>query len=264
MTGYGRAELSGAELALRVEVRSLNHRFLELSFKLPRGLAFLEPEARRLVQSRFHRGRFDVTVAVTQLVEAGLGLTGEVTLPTILKCAEVLALEDEALPNEAGALFHRAMDQALGALREMRRSEGEALHTELLRHCLALEESAELIEKRQPEILQRYHERLRTRVTELAEGLSLSEERLAMEVALLAERSDVAEELLRLRSHLSQFREHLATGGAVGRSLDFLVQEMQREVNTIGAKADDLEITRLILVAKGAVEKLREQVQNVE
>lgn len=287
MTGYGRAELSTAEMTVVVEARSSNHRFLEVSLKLPREFAPLEPEVRRLMQSRFHRGRLDVMVTAQRVGTAegrlkvdlsiaraylarlrelavGLGLPDAVTLPMVLQCPEVLTLEEEEFSDDAGSLLRAALDQALEGLQGMRRTEGEALHAELLRHLLTLEESGELIEKRLPEVLQRYQERLRSRVKELAEGLSVSEERLATEVALLAEKSDVAEELLRLRSHLAQFREQLSNGGAVGRSLDFLVQEMHREVNTIGAKANDLEVTRLVLIAKGAVEKLREQIQNVE
>ena len=203
-------------------------------------------------------------VARLRELAVGVGLPAEVTLPVILQCPGVLTLEEEALPAEAGSLFHAALDRALEALRTMRESEGEVLHAELLRHLLTLEESGELIEKRLPDALQRYQERLRGRIRQLAEGLSMSEERLAMEVALVAEKTDVSEELLRLRSHIAQFREQLSNQGSVGRSLDFLIQEMHREVNTIGAKANDLEITRLVIVAKGAVEKLREQVQNVE
>ena len=287
MTGYGRAELSTAEMAVTVEARSSNHRFLEVSLKLPREFASLEPEARRWIQSRFHRGRFDVMVSAKRLGGAEarlrvdlpiaktyvarlrelvgeLGLPDDVTLPMVLQCPGVLALEEEAFPEEAGSLLRAALDHALGGLQAMRQTEGEMLHADLMRHLLTLEESGELIEKRLPELLQHYQERLRSRIKELTEGLSMSEERLAMEVALLAEKSDVAEELLRLRSHLAQFREQLGSGGPVGRSLDFLIQEMHREVNTIGSKASDLEITRLVLVAKGELEKLREQVQNVE
>jgi len=287
MTGYGRAEVTMAETAVTVEARSSNHRFLEVSIKLPRELTSMEPEVRRLLQSRFHRGRFDLVIAARGLraadgrlrvnvpaarayvarlreLAAEVDLPGDVTLPMVLQCPDVLTAEEEPLPGEVGALFHTALDQALRALGVMRRTEGENLRAELSRHLQTLEESIETIEKRLPEVLERYRERLRERIRELTEGLSLSEERLATEVALLAEKSDVAEELLRLRSHLGQFREQLESSGPVGRSLDFLVQEMQREVNTIGAKAGDLEVTRLTLVAKGAVEKLREQVQNIE
>jgi len=287
MTGYGRAELSTPELALTVEARSSNHRFLEVALKLPREFASLEFEARRSLQARFHRGRFDVMVTARRLggteprpkvdlslahaylarlreLTSGVGLDDEVTLPLILQCPGVLTLEEETLSDEVESHLRAALGQAFETLQGMRQTEGETLNAELTRHLLTLEESAELIEKRLPELLQRYQERLRGRIKEFAEGLSVSEERLAMEVALLAEKSDVAEELLRLRSHLAQFREQLESGGPVGRSLDFLVQEMHREVNTIGAKANDLEVTRLVLIAKGAVEKLREQVQNIE
>lgn len=289
MTGYGRAEVTGQKVSLGVEVRALNHKFLEITCKLPRPLASLEPEVRHLVQGCIHRGRIDVSVtarlagstpgrvrmdldlarqylaAMRELAET-LELGGHPDLRLLLQCREVLRLEEveEGLDEEVGIILRNALGRALTTLGAMRRQEGEALVEALGSHLKTVEELVEGMAGRIPEALACYRERIRDRIRELLGGLQVDEGRLAMEVALWAEKTDVAEELARLRSHLGQFREQLTAGGAIGRTLDFLVQEMNREVNTIASKADDLAITQAVIHAKGELEKIREQVQNLE
>jgi uncharacterized protein (TIGR00255 family) len=290
MTGYGRAEVSGPRVAALAEARSLNHRSLDVALRLPRLLSPWEAEARRLVQGALQRGRVEVTVTVTPVpgqavapvavnpdqarayAEAASRLAGELGVPPglpvtwLLEQPGVLGREAEAAlpPEEAWEVASQAMAQALGDLVARREAEGKALAQELgtLRETLAAQ--VEQMAARVPVALQRRAERLRERVRALLEEAPLDEGRLAMEVALLAERSDVSEELARLRAHQEQLTLLLAEGGPVGRTLDFLLQELHREVNTVGAKADDLDLSRLVIAAKATLEKIREQVQNLE
>lgn len=288
MTGYGRAEVRGERSAVTVEARSLNHRYLEVSLRLPRTLAAREPDVRRLVQGRFARGRFDLTVALRRLtggsgsvrVDLALAreylararelaracqLDGELPLAHLLQCPGVLVVEEpEGEEGEGGPLLKEAVDQALTELGRMREAEGAALAADLETRLGALEtwiaEAAALA----PLVAAHQRERLLARVRDLLGAVLVDETRVAQEAALWAAKADVAEELARLGSHLAQARGLVARGGPVGRALDFLVQEMQREVNTIAAKADDGEITRRCLSARAELERLREQIQNVE
>ena len=288
MTGYGRAEASGGRLLVVVEARSLNHRFLEIGIKVPRGFLASEPELRRMAQGRLARGRLDITVAVrwaagspgTVRGDAGLaaayvrearGLAQTLGLPPDLTLAEVLRLPgvvtvEEATEDDAegGVLLKEAFELALDELVRMRRSEGALLAADLGANLGTLEAWAEGLETVLSAALVRIRDRVRTRIGALLEETPVDPARLAQEAATWAAKSDIAEELARLRSHVGQFRSLLATGGTVGRQLDFLVQEMHREVNTIAAKADDEELVARILEARTVVERLREQVQNVE
>ena len=288
MTGYGRAEVRGERLAVTAEARSLNHRYLEVSLRLPRTLAGQEPDLRRLVQGRFARGRFDLTVAIRRLasgsgsvrVDLALAqeylararelaracqLDGELSLAQLLECPGVLVVEElEEDEGEGGALLKEAVDQALSELGRMREAEGAALAADLETHLGALDSWIDEVAALAPQVAARQRERLLGRVRDLLGAVPVDETRVAQEAALWAARADVAEELARLRSHLAQARTLLARGGPVGRPLDFLVQEMQREVTTLAAKADDGEIVRSCLPARAAMERLREQIQNLE
>ncbi len=288
MTGYGRAEARGARLAVLVEARSLNHRFLEVGVKLPRGFASHEPDLRRLVQGRLARGRVDVTVTARRIagspsvvridvalgadylagaraLAAKLGLSGDLAVSDLVRLPGVLSLE-EGEPEEAetGPLLKDATEQALDELVRMRQAEGAALAADLAAHLGALEGWAEGLGRFLPGALERTEARVRTRIHDLLGEAPVDPARVAQEAAVWAARSDVAEELARLGSHCRQLGELLSTGGAVGRQLDFLAQEMHREVNTIASKADDGEIVARVLDGRTVVERLREQAQNVE
>jgi uncharacterized protein (TIGR00255 family) len=288
LTGYGRGEAHGSRTAILVEARSLNHRFLEIAIKLPRGLSAHEPDVRRLVQARAARGRFDIGVTARRvaagpgalrvdralglayvrearaLAEASgiapsLGVADLLRLPGVASLDEVE--EDDA---EGGQLLKTAVDEALGDLVRMRQTEGAALAADLDGHLQAIEAWVGEVGALLPAAVSRIQERLRDRVRALLGELPVDPGRLAQEVATWAAKSDVAEELARLASHVSQFRTLLRGGGTVGRQLDFLAQELHREVSTIGAKADDGTLIARVLEARTIVERLREQVQNVE
>jgi uncharacterized protein (TIGR00255 family) len=289
MTGYGRAEARGVRLAVVVEARSLNHRFLEVSIKLPRGLAPHEAELRPLVQGRLTRGRVDLTVvarrvaagAGTVRTDAGLaaeylrgaralaeavGLEKALPLADLLRLPGVVTVEesDEHDDAESGLLVKEATGQAVGELVRMRQAEGAALAADLAAHVGTLDAWITSMERLLPVALERIQERLRARIRALLEEAPADPGRIVQEAAMLAARSDVAEELARLASHCGQFRGLLGAGGPVGRQLDFLAQELHREVNTIASKADDREMIARILEARTVVERIREQVQNVE
>ena len=289
MTGFGRAQVAGDKAVVSVEARSVNHRHLDIALKLPR-LAALESNARRVIQERLERGRIDVSVSVTPVAgeasqqvlidaplarayaEAGrrlaveLALSEAATLEWILEQPGVLRVEEpEPLAPEAlWPILEDALAKALAELIERREAEGEALAEALrtLHEALVLE--VERITARVPVATARRQERFRERFTALLGTHPFDESRVLTEVAIWAEKTDIAEELTRLRAHLEQFALMLKDGGPVGRPLDFLIQEMNRELNTIASKADDLELSQSAIAAKGLLEKVREQVQNLE
>lgn len=290
MTGFGRAQVAGDKVVVSVEARSVNHRHLDIALKLPRLAAALESDARRLIQDRLERGRVDVTVSVTPVAgetaqqvsvevplarayaEAGRRLAEElrilqgVTLEWLLERPGILRVE-EAEPPGAEAIWpvvEASLTGALDELVERRETEGEALAAALrgLHEALVLE--VDRIAARVPLVAERRQERFRERLQTLLGAYPIDEARVLTEVAIWAEKTDIAEEVTRLRAHLEQLALMLKEGGAVGRPLDFLTQEMNREVNTIASKADDLPLSQSALAAKGLLEKVREQVQNLE
>lgn len=289
MTGFGAAS-SEAEpgSALRVEVRSVNHRHLALKLRLPDALAALEPEIETRVRAKCERGA--VTVSFTSERRPGTGaahldhdlarryrtellaLARELELAPALTLETLVALPGVVTTEPAGAAgedLHAAalalVEQALEGMLAMRASEGRALATDLRKNARALAQLAARIGKRMPRVVRAHHAALAKRVQDLLGGRTpVAREDLAREVALLADKLDVSEELARLASHLEQLEGFLEKGGRAGRSLDFLVQEIFREVNTIGSKCSDATVTHWVVEAKVHVERLREQVQNVE
>jgi uncharacterized protein (TIGR00255 family) len=290
MTGYGRAELAGARLSLSVECKSLNHRHLDVVVKLPRALSALELDARRVVQGAVQRGRVEVAVTVAPADEApatglsvdmaqarayvavarkvgdDLKLGGELQLQWVLEQPGVLSRQEQVplSPEDGWPLLHDTLTKALAELLARREAEGAALGKELRVLLAALGEHVGVMVGRGPAALDRKQQRLRERVQSLLGAQPLDEGRLATEVAMWAEKSDITEELARLHAHMAEFTRLLDEGGPVGRTLDFLIQEMNREVNTVGSKADDLELSQAAIAAKSTLEKLREQVQNIE
>ncbi len=289
MTGYGRAEVVADKIAVSVEARSLNHRHLDIALKLPRSFAGLELEARRLIQGHIHRGRLDVSASIRPLGDGKsaltldtalarhyveqvralgetLGLRAAPTLEWLLERPGIVTLgEPEPFAPEAGwPVLADALTRAMEDLVARREAEGEALGKELTSLHEALSAEVARMEVRVPVALAQRTERVRERIRALLGDVPLDEGRLFMEVAVWAEKTDVSEELVRLKAHLQQFAGLLREGGPVGRTLDFLVQEMNREVNTLASKANDLELSQLALASKGYLERIREQVQNVE
>ena len=293
MTGFGRAEVRGDAVVVSVEARSVNHRHLDVAIRLPRTLASLELDARRVVASRLERGRVDVTVQVstaagqpTQRVVtdaalareyvrqagalagelASVGVSGDIPLAWVLERPGVVRLEDADAVDAVvpWPQVEQALASALDELVERRTAEGERLVADLRSLHDELGGIVETMAVRAPVGAQRREERLRERIRSLLGGASIDEARILTEAAVWADKADIAEELTRLRAHLAELALVLDKGGPVGRALDFLFQELGREVNTVASKADDLELSQAALAGKGVLEKMREQVQNLE
>ena len=288
MTGYGRMSVERDGRQLTVELKSVNHRFLDLSFRMPRSFNFLEDSARRLIGEYLSRGHVDLfatyrntredsrCVEVDQaLLDAYMtaldgiaettGLEDDRTLSLATRLPDVLTVAEADEDQDAlRALMREALTGALEQMSAMREKEGEALKRDISARIDTLESMTAEIEARYPETVAEYQQKLRARVEELLGGAAMDEQRLMQEVAIMADRSAIAEETVRLHSHFAQVRGFMAAGEPVGRKLDFIVQELNREVNTISSKSQDVPITRLVVEAKAEIEKIREQVQNVE
>ncbi|WP_242361543.1 YicC/YloC family endoribonuclease [Anaeromyxobacter sp. SG17] len=287
MTGYGAGHGAAAGEELDVEVRSVNHKFCEVKVRLPREYAALELEAAKAVKDRLARGSVDVSIrraagagglaprVDVQLAEAyarafaelqvRLGLAAGATLADILAADGVVRLDERDVNLDGAREALRAgLGAALEALVEMRAREGEALARDLAARLATVEALAARVAVLAPQAVEHHRARLEERLAELTRGVALDPARLAQEVALLADRSDVAEELTRLASHAAQVRALLGGGEPAGRKLDFLVQEMHREVNTVGSKSQSAEIAGVVVALKAEIERMREQVQNVE
>ena len=288
MTGYGRMSVERDGRQLTVELKSVNHRFLDLSFRMPRSFNFLEDSARRLIGEYLSRGHVDLfatyrntredsrRVEVDQaLLDAYMtaldgiaettGLEDDRTLSLATRLPDVLTVAEADEDQDAlRELMREALTGALEQMQAMREKEGEALKRDISARIDTLESMTAEIEARYPETVAEYQQKLRARVEELLGGAAMDEQRLMQEVAIMADRSAIAEETVRLHSHFAQVRGFMAAGEPVGRKLDFIVQELNREVNTISSKSQDVPITRLVVEAKAEIEKIREQVQNVE
>lgn len=297
MTGFAQARVEQNGWLLRIDLRSVNHRFLDMHFRMPDGFEALEPRIRQLLRDRLRRGHIDVTLhfettgpAAVQLNHAlaeayiraaeelreRFGLKVEPDLVAILRLPGVIAptgvpgaLLAQDDQERLAAHVVGCLEEALGRLEDMRRSEGRLLAEEMGRRLAHITEHVARIETLAEQIRPAYAKRLEARLKNLLGETSLDPGRLVQEAALLAERGDISEELARLRSHVAQFQALLAGGGEVGKKLDFLLQEMQREANTMlsktpGVEVAGLTVTDLALEVKAEIEKLREQVQNVE
>ncbi|MBQ3079594.1 MAG: YicC family protein [Clostridia bacterium] len=287
MTGYGRAQCQADGRSLTIELKSVNHRFLDLNFRMPRSFAFLEDGVRKQIAANLSRGHVDVFVTYLNLredsksviVDTGLvsaymkaldevleltGLRDDRALSLVTRLPDALRVTEAAEDEEAlKNLMKETLQAALDNLNAMRAREGEAMKSDMLLKLQEIECETEKIEKRYPETVNEYHDRLKARVEELLNS-QMDENRLAQEVAVMADRAAIAEETVRLRSHIAQAREKCMAKEPVGRALDFIVQEMNREVNTISSKSQDIPITQSVIQLKSAIEKLREQLQNVE
>ena len=288
MTGYGRgtASLDGRELT--IELKSVNNRFLDIGMKLPRQLSFLEDGLRKLLNDALSRGHVDVfvnyrnlrsdakTVRVDEallqayLISAresakALDLDDDLTLSKALTLPDVTTIlpadEDQQALAELG---RTAMTMAIDGLKAMRFKEGERLKQDLSARMDTMTGYAAAIERRAPAVAEEYRTKLTARIEELLGETEVDRARLATEVAIFADRAAIDEEIVRLNTHLVHFRELLEADEPVGRKMDFLVQEMNRECNTIGSKANDAELTSIVLLSKAEIEKLREQIQNIE
>lgn len=288
MTGYGRMSVERDGRQLTVELKSVNHRFLDLSFRMPRSFNFLEDSARKLIGEYLSRGHVDLfatyrnTREDSRRVEADqallaaymtaldniaamTGLRDDRTLSLATRLPDVLTVAEADEDQDAlRELMREALAGALEQMQAMREKEGEALKSDISSRIDTLERMTGEIEARYPETVAEYQQKLKARVEELLGGAAMDEQRLMQEVAIMADRSAIAEETVRLHSHFAQVRGFMEASEPVGRKLDFIVQELNREVNTISSKSQDVPITRLVVEAKAEIEKIREQVQNVE
>jgi len=287
MTGFGRGEAEREGVTVTVEAISVNNRFCDVAVRMPRSLSEMESKLAEKVRARIRRGRVNLSVTCKEeavgekalevneelarvyrdmllALQKELDLGGSVDVPLIAALPDVFKYEPKEVASEhIMALVSEASDAALDALDEMRRAEGEHLYDDFVERIGGLEKLLCRIEESAPERVVRLRDRLRERIGRLLTE-QVDEQRLAMEIAVFAERSDVTEECVRFHSHNQQFLAALEAGEAVGRKLNFLLQEMNREANTIGAKANDADIAHLVVGIKEEIEKLREQVQNVE
>ena len=289
MTGYGKSMVTGDDFSVSVDLKTVNNRFLDIHLRVGSELASLEPSIKKRISSRLSRGRVDVTVSMERVsqiayeinrpliagyvsalkqLQQDFDISGELDINVIARIPGALQPARNGLDDRMTAALDKAVDQALDELERMREQEGDALKTELRERVQKIETLVPIIESSAAGLADAYRQRLQKRIGELlnraGQVVEIDPVRLAQEVAYLADRSDVSEEMVRLRSHLSQFQEALDAPGEAGKMLDFLLQELNREANTTLSKSTDLVIKEAGLAIKAEVEKLREQVQNVE
>ena len=287
MTGYGKANISKNLREYQVEVKSVNHRYLDVSVKMPRSLSYLEEEIKKAVSAKVTRGKVDVFITfnnnslegrdikinteiarmyikeLRDLAESE-GIVADIPVTEISKLPDVLTIQnnqdDETIKNELLEVTNKAIENLVG----MRQVEGEKIAQDLLARIQDIEEKVKKISSLSTGLIDEYVVKLNTRIKELLQNQEIDEARLAQEVVIYADKCSIEEEVTRLNSHIYQFRELLNTNEAVGKKLDFMIQEMNRETNTIGSKANNLEITNEVINMKTQLENIREQVQNIE
>jgi len=288
MTGYGRGRIADGSLELVTEVKSVNHRFLDISFKIPRFYMCFEPDLKRIIGEYRHRGKIDVlltrsgdkTSLLDVVVDYDLakcyircleGLKEKFHLDGPIMLSDVAAFKDVVTPVEKTdditrewPLVENSLRMALEGLDEMGLREGAALWDDIFERLLAIGERTKLITPLVDQVTKSVRDRLEKRIRDLTNGINLEQDRLMQEVALFAERSDVTEELTRLHSHIEHFIAVAKNGSPLGRKLDFLAQELQREINTLGSKSASTDIAHHVVFMKSELEKIREQVQNIE
>lgn len=288
MTGYGRAETVLEDKNIIIEAKSVNHRFLEIILRTPSALFPLELEYKKKITERFKRGRIEVFIKfdgegtdvskvnlnleiardyfnVLSRLKEEFNLESPVSLKTLVGFRDIFAVPAETkLSPEFLNQVEKTFLEALEILAGMRKEEGFALFQDMEIRLKTITEIMENVRQRAPQVVSEYQKRLAERIRELTEGYTLDEARLAQEVAIMAERTDITEEIVRMHSHIGQFEALLRSDDAEGRKIDFLLQEMNREINTIGSKVGDIEITRHVIEVKSELGKLREQAQNIE
>ncbi len=288
MTGFGRGQEAAEALEVTVEVRAVNHRYFEFSTRMPRNCGFLEDKLKTLLQGRITRGKVEMFVSLNNIstgntvVEINKEFTdsyiaalkqlskeykikNDITVSKVAQNTNVFNVVSVAVDEEAlEKAVLSAADKALDVFIEMREAEGERLKNDLLGKIETIRENVKFVEARSPETVKQYRARLEQKIKELLDSAEIDEQRILTEAAIFADKVAVDEETVRLHSHMEQFCDMLETDTAVGRKLDFIVQEMNREVNTMGSKAQDTEILQRVVDMKSEIEKIREQIQNIE
>lgn len=289
MTGFGRCEVADGERKFTVEMKGVNHRYLDVNIRMPKKLNFFETSIRNLLKKRIQRGKVDLFISYEDLsegqvslkynealaqeyldyfrqMETTFGLENDVRVSTISRCPEVLTMEEQALDEEElWNGLEKALNGAIDQFVETRTLEGENLKKDILEKLSGMLELVGYIEERAPRIIAEYREKLEAKVQELLEDTQIEESRIAAEVVIFADKICTDEELVRLRSHIVHMKETLeSSDSGIGRKLDFIAQEMNREANTILSKASDLETSNHAIELKTEIEKVREQIQNIE
>lgn len=286
MTGFGCYEYSEDDVTFTIEIKTVNHRYFDLFLRMPRQISAFEDRVRGIISSRIQRGKVDVYITCDdagddavevvpdeRLAEAycralksladNLGIKDDLSVSTLARFPDILKVEKKENDERMGSILEKAVEEAVSSLIEMREREGERLKASMLLNLQNVKSFLDKVKERAPMVVKEYKQKLEVRIEELT-GMKIDPARLAMEVALFADKCSIDEEIVRLESHIGQMESLLDQGSPVGKKLDFLIQEMNREVNTIGAKASDLEITQCVVELKNEIEKLREQVQNIE
>ena len=288
MTGFGRGEYEENGRGYTVEIKSVNHRYSDVSIKMPRQMSYLEDDIKKYVLQYISRGKIDVYItqdkfsdedvsitiddalagayvrALNELKER-YGLKDDISVISLAKIPDVLNISKvEEDKERIWGTLKGALDISLNELIEMRKIEGQKLADDIIKRGKYIKTIIKRIEERSPEVVKDYKTKLEERIKEIAGDVDIDEMRIAQEVAIFADRSSITEEVVRMYSHLNQLELILNEDEPVGRKLDFLVQEMNREINTIGSKANDLDITKDVVEVKSEIEKIREQIQNIE
>ena len=289
MTGFSRYENQSEDLTCKVEIRSVNNRFIDINTRLPKSLTPLELPLKKMVKTKCARGSFDISIAIekngdseaglevnpnlplaTEYLKAfkeiqdGLGLKGEIDINTILSQRDVVKSELKKVEFSCEEIVMQSVDRALTDLIKMREDEGRNLEKDILNQISSIETLRKSIAAKQSITIQKFQDKLNEKIKILTSGIEIDPARIAQESALLADRCDVTEEIVRLKSHLDQFNILVASNDPQGRKLEFLTQEINREVNTTGSKTIDLEVSRAVIEMKSCLEKIREQLANIE
>lgn len=289
MTGFGRGEFSNEVYNFKVEIKAVNHRYNDISVKMPRHIGYLEEDVKKIIKTEISRGKVDVYINLDYINESAieikvdiplaksyksileelsseLGLEENVRLFNILGLSEIIKIERKELDEDiAWSCLKEALNIALKDIMGMKIVEGEALKNDMISKLDRIETVVVEIEERSPLVVLEYKNKLRDRISELLDkDINIDDDRISSEVAIFADKSNINEEIVRLKSHVKQFLSILDSEDAVGRKLDFLIQEMNREINTIGSKANDILISQNVVEIKAEIEKIREQVQNIE
>lgn len=289
MTGFSRYENQSEDLTCKVEIRSVNNRFIDINTRLPKSLAPLELPLKKMVKTKCARGSFDISIAIekngdseaglevnpnlplaTEYLKAfkeiqdGIGLKGEIDINTILSQRDVVKSELKKVEFSCEEIVMQSVDRALTDLIKMREDEGRNLEKDILNQISSIETLRKSIAAKQSITIQKFQEKLNEKIKILTSGIEIDPARIAQESALLADRCDVTEEIVRLKSHLEQFNILIASNEPQGRKLEFLTQEINREVNTTGSKTIDLEVSSAVIEMKSCLEKIREQLANIE
>lgn len=289
MTGFGRGEYKNDNYYFLVECKTINHKYCDINIRLPRKISFLEDKARNFIKNYIKRGRVDIYIKLDLLgsedvnlkfdetlanqyvnilreIRDKFDLVDDISVMNVAKFPDIIKTEEKEEDEDLlWSMLSKALEETLTKLKEMRSEEGQKLAQDVLERCDILQNTIEEIEKNSYNVVIDYKEKLNNRISEILDNPSLIDEnRLAQEVAIYADKSSITEEIVRFKSHIGQLRSTIVKDESIGRKIDFLIQEMNRETNTIGSKSSDLNITNLVVEIKSELEKIREQIQNIE